>query len=306
MRNNLILVAKLCLSAGVIFTLGRRFEVSQLVLSLRHANVFYSLVSIFLAILAVPVVSNRWRLLAGIFSFDISTTEALRATFAGLFVGQVLPGCIGVDVVRGWMVWNMGLSNQTIIASLVTDRVVSLFAVALMVVLSMPILTPLLPQKIAYLIQFIAVAFVVIASISYFSFRKLIYTKAGKTIRWLKRKVSIKGINISMRAIFFSLGLAVLGHVLMIFSAYFLSLAIGIDTSFWLWLLIMPVVILATAIPISINGWGVREFVMIYMWSLFGIVESEAFLISICLGLIAVISSFPGLWFWLRKTSKHS
>jgi len=301
MHNKIILATKIVISAGVVFTLGSRLEGNTLLLSLHQVNILYLLMSIFFSFLAVPVVGNRWRLLAGMFYFNISTSVATRATFAGLFVGQVLPGGIGADFVRGWMVWNIGLPNQSIIASLVADRIVSLSAVALMIVLSMPLLTPLLPQKIVHLIQFIAVSFTVIASISYFSFRKFRLTKAGKAISWLGRKVGIEGINISMRTIFYALGFAVLGHVLMIFSAYFLSLAIGINSSFWMWLLIMPVIILVTAIPISINGWGVREFAMVYLWGLFGIAESDAFLISICIGLVAIISSLPGLWFWLRK-----
>jgi uncharacterized protein (TIRG00374 family) len=301
MHNKIILATKIVISAGVVFTLGSRLEGNTLLLTLYQVNILYLLMSIFFSFLAVPVVGNRWRLLAGMFYFNISTSVATRATFAGLFVGQVLPGGIGADFVRGWMVWNIGLPNQSIIASLVADRIVSLSAVALMIVLSMPLLTPLLPQKIVHLIQFIAVSFTVIASISYFSFRKFRLTKAGKAISWLGRKVGIEGINISMRTIFYALGFAVLGHVLMIFSAYFLSLAIGINSSFWMWLLIMPVIILVTAIPISINGWGVREFAMVYLWGLFGIAESDAFLISICIGLVAIISSLPGLWFWLRK-----
>jgi hypothetical protein len=68
MRNRLIVAAKIAISAGVIFIVGRRFEVNQLVLSLRQVNVFYLLMSTFLSFLVIPVVGNRWRLLAGMFS----------------------------------------------------------------------------------------------------------------------------------------------------------------------------------------------------------------------------------------------
>jgi len=301
MRNRLIVAAKITISACVIFTVGKRFEVNQLISSLQQANILLLIIGTIFAMLAVPVVGNRWRLLAGMLSLKISTAVATRATFAGLFVGQVLPGGIGTDVVRGWMVWNMGLRNQLVIASLVADRIASLFAVALMIFASMPMLIHFLPQGIVYWSQWIAVVLTVIILICYFSFRELHLGKVGKTISRILRKVSVEGINISMRVIFYSLGFAVLGHVLMIFSAYFLSLAIGIKSSFWMWLLIMPVVILVTAIPISINGWGVREFAMIHLWGLFGTAESEAFLISICVGIVSILSSLPGLWFWLRN-----
>jgi hypothetical protein len=125
--------------------------------------------------------------------------------------------------------------------------------------------------------------------------------KIGKKISQIIRKQGFDSRSISARMIFYSLGFAILGHALMILSAYFLSLAFGINSFFWTWLLIMPIVILVTALPISINGWGVREFAMIYLWGLFGIAQSEAFLISVCVGLVAVISSLPGLWFWLSR-----
>jgi uncharacterized membrane protein YbhN (UPF0104 family) len=162
-------------------------------------------------------------------------------------------------------------------------------------------LTPLLPVKIGHWIQWSAVIFAVIAIIGYHSSRKIRFTKVGKVISDVIRKIGFDAMKISISVFFYALGFAILGHILMILSAYFLSLAFGINSLFWMWLLIMPVVILATAIPISINGWGVREFAMIHLWGLFGIAESEAFLISICVGIVAILSSLPGLWFWLRK-----
>ena len=301
MRNRLIIGAKIAISASVIFTISRRFEINQLVLSLHQANVLYVLTATVLAVLAVPVVANRWRLLAGMLSFKITTAVASRATFAGLFVGQVLPGGIGVDVVRGWMVWNLGLRNQLVIASLVADRITSLLAVALMIAISLPVLTHFLPEKINHWIQWSAVLFAVLVPIGCYSSRKIRFTKIGKAKSQFIRKIGFEGIDISLRVIFYSLGFAIIGHFLMILSAYFLSLAFGINSLFWMWLVIMPVVILVTALPISINGWGVREFAMVHLWGLFGIAESEAFLISICVGIVAILSSLPGLWFWLRK-----
>ena len=301
MRNRLIVCAKITISAGVILAIGKRFEFNQLASSLHQANILYLLIATILALLAVPVVGNRWRLLAEMLSFKISIRVATRATFAGIFVGQVLPGGIGADVIRGWMVWNMGLSNKLVIASLVADRIASLFAVALMVVVSLPMLIPLLPQKIVSWIQWSTIAFTVIVPLAYLILRELHSTKIGKNITRFIQKLSIESINISTSVILYSLGLAILGHTLMILSAYSLSLAIGINLSLWMWMLIMPVIILVTAIPISINGWGVREFAMIHLWGLFGVAESEAFLISICVGIVAILSSLPGLWFWFEK-----
>jgi hypothetical protein len=62
---------------------------------------------------------------------------------------------------------------------------------------------------------------------------------------------------------------------------------------------VVPVALVAAAIPISVNGWGVREGVMVAGFALFGIAQPEAFLISVLLGLAVVVSALPGGLAWL-------
>jgi uncharacterized membrane protein YbhN (UPF0104 family) len=304
MRSWLVIAVKVAISSGVIFTISRRFEVSQLLSSLRNVNLFYLVIATALAFLTVPVVGTRWRLLAEMLSVKLSTAVATRATFAGLFVGQLLPGAIGADVVRGWMVWNMGLRNKLVIASIVADRLTSLFAVVIMISASSPMLIPYLPHTIGVLVGWSSFCIIIMLLFSIIASNLLLSTGVLSILNRILAKHRLDGINVSSRAVFASVGLAVFGHSLMILSAYFLSLAIGIDSSLWMWWLVMPIIILVTAIPISINGWGVREFAMIHLWALFGIAESGAFLISICLGIVAIASSLPGLWFWLEKRGR--
>ena len=301
MRNRIIIAAKVSVSVGVLFLLGRRIEISQLMTSLHNIEPIYLLVAISLALLTVPLVAKRWKLLAGMLTLQIPFDTATRATFAGLFVGQVLPGAIGADVVRGWMVWNLGSSNKLVIGSLVMDRLASLLAIAVMMVATLPMLITYLPNQFTVWTEWALLGILICALVGYISIRVL-----RQPLQRLINRINIKKIKFSMPIFFSSLGLAIAGHSLTILSAFFLSLAIGMDSSLWMWGLVMPIVILVSAIPISINGWGVREFVMIYLWALFGKAESEVFLISICLGIVAIISSLPGAWFWLERRANKS
>jgi uncharacterized membrane protein YbhN (UPF0104 family) len=305
-RGRIIIGAKVLISAAVIFAIGRRFEIGRLMSSLHHANIPYLVLSVVLAILAVPVVGKRWGLLAEMFLIQIPTALASRATFAGLFVGQVLPGAIGADVVRGWMVWNMGLRNNMVIASIVADRIASLFAVGVMILMSMPVLMRYLPQSIKTWIMWASIAGVLGVLIMYALFKSARLVVAKKTGGALARRLLPREINVTVGIVLVSLGLAVIGHMLIILSAYFLSLAIGVNSSLWMWWLVMPIIILVTAVPVSINGWGVREFAMVHLWALFGVAQADAFLISICMGIVAIASSLPGLWFWFEKRGRNA
>lgn len=301
MRDELIVATKVAISACVIYAIGRRVELGQMVASLHQANFLHLGVAVVLAVVAVPVVSVRWRMLAAMFSVRLSTGLATQATFAGLFVGQVLPGALGADVVRGWMIWHQGLPNKMVIASLVADRVISLAAVGLMILAALPALMPYLPEPVVALIKLGLMVGLLILLLAFMAARLLKSQRVKSWQQAARRRLTEAGVRLSRKTLVIALLLATLGHGLVILSAYFLSLAMKVDSSLWMWLLVMPIVTLVTAIPISINGWGVRELAMVQLWSLFGISRSDAFLISICMGLVAIVSSLPGSWFWLVK-----
>ena len=301
MRDELIVATKIAISTCVIYAIGQRVELGQMVASLHQADPLHLGVAIMLAVLAVPAVSFRWRMLAAMFSVRLSNTLATQATFAGLFVGQVLPGAIGADVVRGWMVWHLGLSNKMVIASLVADRIISLAAVGLMILLALPALVPHLPEPMATVVRLGLVGGMFVALTSLVAARFLTSRRLTSWQQLIQHKFEAAGVRPSRKTIFRSLLLATLGHALVILSAYFLSLAMKVESSLWMWWLVMPIVTLVTAIPISINGWGIRELAMVQLWALFNVSKSDAFLISICMGLVAIVSSLPGLWFWLAR-----
>ena len=68
-------------------------------------------------------------------------------------------------------------------------------------------------------------------------------------------------------------------------------------------LLILPVNLISTA-PISIAGWGVRESAMVLAFSYAGLAESDAFMVSILLGLVMLAIGVLGGIIWLINPEK--
>jgi len=59
---------------------------------------------------------------------------------------------------------------------------------------------------------------------------------------------------------------------------------------------------LATLVPLSIGGWGVREGAMIALLAPLGVTHETALLFSVALGLAIMLASLPGiLWIWRRS-----
>jgi hypothetical protein len=63
--------------------------------------------------------------------------------------------------------------------------------------------------------------------------------------------------------------------------------------------LIQPIVLI-TALPISVGGWGVRETALIGLLALAGVPASAALALSVQLGILGMVAALPGLAIWLR------
>jgi uncharacterized membrane protein YbhN (UPF0104 family) len=87
-------------------------------------------------------------------------------------------------------------------------------------------------------------------------------------------------------------------NLLLVGAACALAYGAGVDVGFLTWLVVMPVVLLVTALPISIGGWGTREIAMVYMLGLFSVPSDLAAAVSIQFGLCSTIASLVGAPVW--------
>jgi uncharacterized membrane protein YbhN (UPF0104 family) len=95
------------------------------------------------------------------------------------------------------------------------------------------------------------------------------------------------------------------GNLAICLSVYIYAVGLGVDLGLPQWLLVVPLVLLLMALPISLGGWGAREFAMVYLLDLFGVAHADALTVSIGFGLGSMLASLPGAWFWmtLRRAS---
>jgi hypothetical protein len=90
--------------------------------------------------------------------------------------------------------------------------------------------------------------------------------------------------------------------------AYFFAVAnaLKIPLEFGACLLMVPLCTLIQAIPISFNGWGLREGVYVVYFNQVGLPRESALAFSIVAAGLVVILSISGLFVWLaRKSHSH-
>ena len=91
-------------------------------------------------------------------------------------------------------------------------------------------------------------------------------------------------------------GLSVLAQVWGIVVIYGLARAMGIPgVGLWMFFIFEPIIFIVTALPISVGGWGVQEFVYKELFGNFGGIDpNQAIALSVLYKLSLILVSIPG------------
>ena len=210
----------------------------------------------------------RWQLIIRMLGGEAVGLGAL-SVFLGhsLLIGQVLPSSVGGDVARSVMLARL-TGAVAAARSVVCDRLLGFAGLAVLAVPTLPSiagrmggLTPFLTLTIAALGTIAVVAFVlatpsIIHTVPWLG--RLLATVAGDL------RVAFCSGKISLAAAALGVGSNLLGVLLF----YILGSAIGADLRAVDCLVIVPPALLASALPISLGGWGVREGALLAAFSL--------------------------------------
>lgn len=253
----------------------------------------------------------RWRLvllaLAGGANKVIGLWEALRLYYISVFFNCCLPGTVGGDVVRVWLAKSDHIPLPLSINAVIIDRIVALIALGLLVLAAFPILGGLLGLNLWLAFLLLGAAILGVWSLKHLH-RWLLPWRENKLIHAVLYFIEcLKLLTQYPKATLFSLVYALFAHVAFCACAYVLAQSLGIAISFLHCLAIVPLVLLATTIPISIGGWGVREASMVGMLGLIGIDKALALVLSVQLGLVTILVSLPGgvLWLLHRRGKRY-
>jgi len=269
-------------SVSILVVLLARISLDE-VMARASAGAFAPLAAaLALVLLMYLLVSLRWRTLAGALGLALSVRFALRAVFLGVFGGQLLPASVGSDLVRGWAAARHSGSVPRAAASVVADRLVALFGACLLLALAHAAL-----GGIALPFAGVLAPAAVLAS-------------GGLLLGFLLAcRVPLQPVPVAAAAL---AALAI--HAIGVLAAALTAAAYGVDASLAVWFSIIPVSLIATAVPISINGWGVREAVIVALAAGHGIAAADALVVSITLGVLNVVASLPGAYLLVFHDSR--
>ncbi len=239
--------------------------------------------------LGLFIASIRWIVLLRSFSVSIHLFSAFKYYIISSFYSIVLPGVIGGDVARvGLCAAETGKSAGRIGFSALMERAIGIIMVLIIgnvaLILFLPELNIDITGGVIHKVQFITAGFIlfalicrVYASAVYKFLQRFKMTSLRE--KFAKLILNFSQISLSRLAL-----IAILSgtfQLVDIFVTYLLAQSIGIKLPLYVFLCLMPVVYILTVLPISLGGLGVREGVMVYLFSRTGIAVTDAITLSL-------------------------
>lgn len=289
---------QLLFAIGLLVLLWRLVEGEQALRLLRSADPIWLVASLGAISLQGILSALRWRLTAGQLGLKLSRGRAFREYYLAQLVNQALPGGILGDAgraLRSRAPAGLLVSSQAVLLERVAGQV------ALFVLMGLALLVTLLtpngvdwPSWLLALLALLALALMAFSVMLWLIARK----GSGKTAGFLRglgssSRLAFLPAKILWGQILLSLGTAVCNVAGFLFAAW----AIGFQLSFLVALAIVPMILLAMLLPLTISGWGLREGVAVALFPLIGATATQGLVTSVVFGLVCLLAALPGLFF---------
>ncbi len=219
----------------------------------------------------------RWCILLWSQDVKISFWRALRIAWAGNFASNFLPSTIGGDGFRMLAIYPYTNSKTLAIGSVALDRLINMAAMSCLLPLPLAIFGTRLAALTAITIP------VPVQKLVEHYFPKI--AEASKT--WASRPMSFVWAFLA----------AWPSNLAPILVSYVIALQLGMNVSIFDVIAVQTVSYFLSVLPISVNGYGLREMVFTTLYASLGANIGQASTLALLSRLLMVLATLPGgLW----------
>ncbi|MBQ0823536.1 flippase-like domain-containing protein [Microvirga sp. HBU67558] len=292
--KSFLVLAKVVVSTAILIFLGRNLEIAAIERTFRTMTVeMFGLC--LLQLLLIPVLGAiRWKIVLSRLGYALRLRPLGRIFWIGMALNQILPTAVGGDAIRTWMIYRDGVNPVDATISVLLERIALLGSLLTMICMAGWIGSTFVPHALFKLTGLAVLAGIVAVALLPFGERLFALLPNSRFVRlghsmWCslsKVMLNYWALPLGVLCILTNLNFAIAG--------WWLGLAMNLPFDGAVYLVAIPVVTLATVIPISVGGWGVREAAMVGMLGpLAG--NDVALLYSVMFGIALLLSSLPGL-----------
>ena len=284
MRKKGLTALKISISVVLLYFIFTKIDFEDVLGVLKRTNPVYLLITLLLFIISKVLAAFRLNLYFHQLKVALTQKSNLKLYLLGMFYNLFLPGGIGGDAYKGYIInKNFEVDTKKVISVLILDRLSGL----LLLFIYACVLAMLLKMDLFEGFEFVF-SLAVVVSIAIFWF--------------LNKKFFAYVLPIFWKSFAYSalVQLAQLGSVVFILKA----LSIQIQTIAYLFIFLISSIV--SVLPITIGGVGSREVTFLYGAKLLGLSENTSVGISMVFFLITALVSLSGIFFHFKKPAMET
>jgi len=305
----LALALKFLVSGFLIWFLLSNIDLGQAMARAAQADPKMLLAAILVLGVQIGVGGARWGVVMNAIGAPLGWIGSTKLFYIGVFFNQTLPSSVGGDAVRVYKVYRQGMGLRSAFNGVILERVATVVALVILVGITLPWFLPRLDETARAMagpgLGILALG----AAAGLWFLMRLDWLP--ETLRRWRLVRGLGNLGVDARHVFLRvrhmapvMALGLLTHVNISFCVFILGLGLGLEITLIDCLVLVPMVLLVTTLPISIAGWGVRETAMVGLFGLIGVPGEGALVLSVLFGLVGIAVALPGGAVWLASRDR--
>ncbi|MEY8780753.1 lysylphosphatidylglycerol synthase transmembrane domain-containing protein [Allomuricauda sp. XS_ASV26] len=284
LRKKLITALKIIVSAVLIYFIFTKIELKDIVQTLKKSEPLYLFLALLFFVLSKIISAFRTNLYFHQMGAKVSQLSNLKLYLLGMFYNLFLPGGIGGDAYKGYVIQKVYQpGTKKVVSSLLLDRLSGM----LLLFIYACVLALLSKNEFFQSFFWLIVAAIPLSVVAFWFVNKIFFTS---TLPVFWKSVSFSAL----------VQLAQLVCVL------FVLKSLSVDTDFIEYLFVFLVSSIVSVIPLTIGGIGSREVTFLYGAKWLGLDESTSIGISFTFFLITALTSLFGVIYHFKKPQLES
>jgi glycosyltransferase 2 family protein len=273
----------------------------------REANPLYLLIALMLLPISYFITSRRWHMLLETVDIPMGQGRAFVLNMVGSFYNSFMPGSTGGDLVKAYYASRHTTHRTRAVMSVLIDRVLGLLA---LIILGGVMATLQWKNPTCRHVAIASGALLVLTAIGLFVFYHR-HLRRVTGLDWMLKRLPMQhtvhrvvetmeiygrrpGVSLAAVAMTFPV------HMTTIISAMFAGKAFGLPLHAMYYWVVVPVITLAGAIPISPQGAGVMEPLAVELTRMQGVTVSQAFALVMAIRFCQIFWNVAAALFVLR------
>ncbi|WP_129644172.1 lysylphosphatidylglycerol synthase transmembrane domain-containing protein [Peristeroidobacter agariperforans] len=289
-------------------------DVSSVLATLGNCDPLWAGIALLAFLLDRVLMSYKWGLLLAIRGYSISLAHKLMVYCSAMMWGLALPSTVGADGIRVMLVRRFGVRVDDTLATILVERGIGFIIALLTAVASLILLRAMLPHDRAYdyalalgvagLLGAITILVFSFSDHALSSVLRLVPARFrdSKAVRLLERlhEAYVSLASDRPRIAAFS-ALTLAEHILVIICYGLVARALEVPFSPAFIFAAVPLAILVSRLPVSLDGIGVYEGIFIAIMALGGVKPADALAVSLAARALQIVVWFP--W-WLMLAAR--